>query len=76
MDESETFRQLWHQRYEIQGVNDKLKRFLHPQLGMISLRQINWWSASNNGDRMLVYMPSEEQDKQLLEKLSQLDFPV
>ncbi|MDX5627011.1 hypothetical protein SGP15_00665 [Brenneria sp. L4-2C] len=43
---------------------------------MISLRQINWWSASNNGDRMLVYMPSEEQDKQLLEKLSQLDFPV
>ncbi|MEE3661721.1 helix-turn-helix transcriptional regulator [Brenneria sp. g21c3] len=76
LDESETFRQLWHQRYEIQGVNDKLKRFLHPQLGMISLRQINWWSASNNGDRMLVYMPSEEQDKQLLEKLSQLDFPA
>ncbi|MEC5341422.1 helix-turn-helix transcriptional regulator [Brenneria populi] len=76
LNESETFRQLWHQRYEIQGINDKTKRFLHPQLGTISLRQINWWTASNNGDRMLVYMPDDEQDKQALEKLSQLAFPA
>lgn len=76
LDESDTFRQLWQQCYEIQGVNDKVKRFQHPLLGTIALRQINWWTTSNNGDRMLVYMPNAEQDKCRLDKLSQLDFPV
>ncbi|MFP1721626.1 helix-turn-helix transcriptional regulator [Lonsdalea quercina] len=76
LNESELFRQLWHQRYEIQGVINKVKRFQHPLLGVISLRQINWWTASHNGDRMLVYMPAEAQDKQMLEKLARLDFPV
>ncbi|MCG8707922.1 helix-turn-helix domain-containing protein [Brenneria sp. 4F2] len=74
--ESDTFRQLWQQCYEIQGVNDKVKRFHHPTLGTISLRQINWWTASNNGDRMLVYMPNDAQDKARLDALSKLEFPT
>lgn len=46
---------------------NKVKRFQHPRLGVIALRQINGWTASHNGDRMLVYMPAEAQDKQTLE---------
>ncbi|KAA9001364.1 helix-turn-helix domain-containing protein [Affinibrenneria salicis] len=75
LDESDTFRQMWQQRYEVQGVNDRIKRFRHPLLGTISLRQINWWTASHNGDRLLVYMPNAEQDAMLLDQLSRLDFP-
>ncbi|MCL2892143.1 helix-turn-helix transcriptional regulator [Brenneria tiliae] len=76
LDASDAFRRLWQQRYEIQGINDKVKRFRHPLLGIIALRQINWWTASRNGDRMLVYMPAGENDRQLLEQLSRLDFPA
>ncbi|WJV52000.1 helix-turn-helix transcriptional regulator [Pectobacteriaceae bacterium CE90] len=72
---SEEFRQLWQQHYEIQGVDDRVKRFYHPDLGIISLRQINWWTASRNGDRMLVYMPAEEQDQLLLDTLATFPAP-
>ncbi|TYL41474.1 helix-turn-helix transcriptional regulator [Dickeya sp. ws52] len=75
LNASEEFRQLWYQRYEIQGVDDKIKQFRHPTLGIFTLRQINWWSSSRNGDRLLVYMPTSEQDNALLAQLAQLPPP-
>ncbi|ACS85528.1 helix-turn-helix transcriptional regulator [Musicola paradisiaca] len=76
LSESEEFRQLWHQRHDIQGVDDREKRFRHPVLGIIALRQTNWWTASSNGDRMLVYMPASPQDNQWLEQLAQYPLPT
>ncbi|GAB7266679.1 helix-turn-helix transcriptional regulator [Dickeya ananatis] len=75
LNASDEFRQLWYQRYEVQGVDDKIKRFRHPTLGIFTLRQINWWSASRSGDRLLVYMPASEQDSAQLAQLAQLPPP-
>jgi hypothetical protein len=35
----------------------------------MTLRQNNWWSASRNGDRLLVYVPDDEQSAASLQKL-------
>ena len=39
------FEALWHQRYEVRGVENQIKHFNHPQLGRFSLQQMYWYSA-------------------------------
>lgn len=56
---SDEFLDIWH-RYEVRGVENCIKRFRHPDLGVFSLNQTNWWSAPRNGDRLLVYTPVDE----------------
>lgn len=56
---SEDFRAIW-QRYEVIGIENQTKRFLHPREGELRLHQTNWWSAPRNGDRLVVYMPADE----------------
>ncbi|HBU0871748.1 TPA: helix-turn-helix domain-containing protein, partial [Klebsiella pneumoniae] len=42
---SSEFEALWHQRYEVRGVENQIKHFNHPQLGRFSLQQMYWYSA-------------------------------
>jgi transcriptional regulator with XRE-family HTH domain len=67
---SDEFKELW-QRYEVRGIENQLKRFHHPRAGVMSLHQTNWWSAPKNGDRLLVYVPTDEQSKAALQILTQ-----
>lgn len=69
LSSSEEFRELWP-RYEIRGIDNQVKRFFHPNVGAMSLRQNNWWSAPRNGDRLLVYIPDDEDSAEALAKLT------
>lgn len=66
---SEEFRQIW-QRYEVRGIENQVKLFRLPDLGVIKLQQTNWWSAPKNGDRLLVYVPADEHSAQCLNLLT------
>lgn len=66
---SEDFRTLW-ERHEVRSIDNNVKRFRHPLVGVMSLRQNNWWSAPRNGDRMLVYVPADEQSERRLHQLA------
>ena len=57
---SAEFESLWHKRYDVTGVENKLKTFIHPALGEITLQQMYWYSAPRNGARLLVYLPVDE----------------
>ena len=63
---SAEFESLWHQRYEVRGVENQVKHFNHPQLGRFSLQQMYWYSAPRNGSRLLVYLPMDETGEQAL----------
>lgn len=69
MAESAEFRALWP-RYDIRAIDNQVKRFHHPQVGMMTLRQNNWWSAPRNGDRLLVYIPNDEESAAALRSLT------
>ncbi|EGT0665745.1 helix-turn-helix domain-containing protein [Citrobacter werkmanii] len=68
---SSEFEALWHQRYDVRGVENQVKNFVHPQLGRFSLQQMYWYSASRNGSRLLVYLPMDEAGEQALAWLNQ-----
>ncbi|HHR3248922.1 TPA: MBL fold metallo-hydrolase [Klebsiella pneumoniae] len=68
---SSEFEALWHQRYEVRGVENQIKHFNHPQLGRFSLQQMYWYSAPRNGSRLLVYLPMDEAGEQA--QLSQVE---
>jgi hypothetical protein len=63
---SAEFEALWHQRYEVRGVENQVKHFNHPQLGRFSLQQMYWYSAPRNGSRLLVYLPMDETGERAL----------
>lgn len=58
LNSSDEFAQTW-QRYELGKVENRVKRFYREEVGEITLRQNNWWSASRHGDRLLVYVPND-----------------
>lgn len=65
---STEFNRYWDQ-YEILDVENQVKQFHIPDLGDMTFNQINWWSAPQNGERLLVYVPDDEQTKAKLSRL-------
>ena len=70
---SAEFETLWHQRYDVRGVENQVKNFNHPQLGRFSLQQMYWYSAPRNGSRLLVYLPMDDAGEQALAWLDKQD---
>ena len=58
-------------RNEVQGVENQLKRFVHPGIGTLAMHQTNWWSAPRHGDRLLVYVPADETSEAALRRLNE-----
>lgn len=67
---SSEFEAMWHQHLDVRGVENRLKIFMHPQLGQFTLQQMYWYSAPRNGSRLLVYLPVDEQGEQALNWLA------
>ncbi|SBS29570.1 hypothetical protein MSP8887_01108 [Marinomonas spartinae] len=65
---SAEFNRYWEQ-YEILDVENHVKKFLIPDLGKMAFHQVNWWSAPKNGERLMVYVPDDEDTKAKLERL-------
>ena len=66
---SAEFETLWHQRYEVRGVENQIKTFRHPEFGEFQLQQMYWYSAPRNGSRLLVYLPVDEVGEGVLARL-------
>ncbi|WP_380178231.1 helix-turn-helix transcriptional regulator [Kalamiella sp. sgz302252] len=66
---SAEFRETWS-RYEILAIDNQVKRFQHPDSGILSLRQSNWWTAPGGGGRMVVYIPDDENSTAALQKIT------
>jgi len=63
---SAEFKALWDNRYEIGGIEDRIKRYRHPEIGTFSMQQLNWFSAPRDGSRLLVYFPIDETGERAL----------
>ncbi|MEJ2802663.1 helix-turn-helix transcriptional regulator [Comamonadaceae bacterium PP-2] len=66
---SAEFRRIW-QRYEVLGIENQAKRFIHPVEGELLLQQTNWWSAPRNGDRLVVYTPASDAVAEALARMA------
>lgn len=66
---SSEFEALWHQRYDVRGVENQIKNFQHPEFGHFQLQQMYWYSAPRNGSRLLVYLPVDEVGEGVLARL-------
>ena len=66
---SSEFEALWHQRYDVRGVENQIKNFQHPEFGHFQLQQMYWYSAPRNGSRLLVYLPVDEVGEGMLARL-------
>ena len=67
---SAEFESLWHKRYDVSGVENKIKTFVHPALGTFDLQQMYWYSAPRNGSRLLVWLPVDEAGERALAALA------
>lgn len=67
---SAEFESLWHKRYDVSGVENKIKTFVHPALGTFDLQQMYWYSAPRNGSRLLVWLPVDEAGERVLAALA------
>ncbi|WP_024871875.1 helix-turn-helix transcriptional regulator [Tolumonas lignilytica] len=63
------FCELW-ERYEILDIENHHKQFQHPELGLLSVYQVNWWSAPANGERLMVYVADDDATRQKLLQLT------
>ncbi|MDQ2187723.1 helix-turn-helix transcriptional regulator [Alcaligenaceae bacterium A4P071] len=66
LDASDVFRTTW-ERYEVRGIENQVKRFKHPELGVLAFQQTNFWTEPRGGDRMMVYMPADDATAQRLQ---------
>jgi transcriptional regulator with XRE-family HTH domain len=65
---SPEFADMWA-RHEVRGIENKPKRFRHPEVGMLKFEMTNTWLAPRSGRRMLVYVPSDAETERRLHRL-------
>jgi hypothetical protein len=58
-EESEEFARIWA-RHEVGSVETVTKRFLHPQLGLLSFLYTPLWFRPHGGNRLFVYTPADD----------------
>ncbi len=68
---SPEFAELWA-RHDVQGIENKSKRYKNPQVGMLKLHVTNTWLAPRPGNRLLVYTPADADSERRLVKLREL----
>jgi transcriptional regulator with XRE-family HTH domain len=67
---SPEFTALW-ERHEVQGVEGRTKRALHPTAGLLLLDYTNLWFGQRHGTRIIAFTPSDERTRRRLERLHQ-----
>jgi transcriptional regulator with XRE-family HTH domain len=68
---SPEFAEMWA-RHEVRGIENKTKRFRHPDVGLLKFEVTNTWLAPRSGRRMLVYVPADTETERRVEKLVEL----
>jgi transcriptional regulator with XRE-family HTH domain len=60
-------------RHEVRGIEDKAKRFRHPEVGLLKFDVTNTWLAPRAGRRLLVYVPSDPETEKRIRYLVEAD---
>jgi len=55
--------------HEVRVPASQVKRFHHPDVGLLTLAQTSWWVAPRLGARMLVYTPVDDAGREALAEL-------
>ncbi|MEU6383319.1 helix-turn-helix transcriptional regulator [Streptomyces bauhiniae] len=62
------FREHW-ERYEVVGSRSKTKEFLNRHVGHLTLEHTDLWLSPDQGPRIVIYPPKNEESRARLEKL-------
>jgi transcriptional regulator with XRE-family HTH domain len=65
---SPEFTRVW-ERHDVQGVEGRTKRALHPLAGLLELDYTNLWVGQQVGTRIVAFTPSNERTRRRLEAL-------
>jgi transcriptional regulator with XRE-family HTH domain len=65
---SAEFAALW-ERHDVQGVEGRTKRAMHPTAGLLSLDYTNLWVGQQVGVRIVAFTPADERTRKRLEAL-------
>ncbi|MCT2590343.1 helix-turn-helix domain-containing protein [Streptomyces sp. N2-109] len=65
---SEEFCEVWD-RHEVVAPATKIKRFRHPQVGLLHCNPTRLWLGSGQGPRLGVYVPHDEETRERMERL-------
>jgi transcriptional regulator with XRE-family HTH domain len=71
---SPEFAELW-ERHEVAAPENRTKRWLHPQVGLLELNYTNLWLGQRLGTRITTYTPADERTAERLRELSALPSP-
>jgi transcriptional regulator with XRE-family HTH domain len=65
---SPEFTAVW-ERHDVQGVESRTKRAMHPTAGLLKLDYTNLWVGQQVGTRIVAYTPADERTRARLETL-------
>jgi transcriptional regulator with XRE-family HTH domain len=65
---SPEFTALW-ERHDVQGVESRTKRAMHPTAGLLLLDYTNLWLNPNLGVRIIAFSPADDRTRRRLERL-------
>jgi transcriptional regulator with XRE-family HTH domain len=65
---SPEFTAVW-ERHDVQGVESRTKRAMHPTAGLLLLDYTNLWLGQRHGTRIIAFTPSDDRTRRRLEAL-------
>jgi MmyB-like transcription regulator ligand binding domain len=68
---SSEFTELW-ERHDVGAPENRTKRFLHPDVGLLRLDYTNLWLGQRLGTRMVTYTPADGETQSRLQRLKEL----
>ncbi|MFE0100090.1 helix-turn-helix transcriptional regulator [Streptomyces sp. NPDC059009] len=69
---SAEFRELW-ERHEVRTMSAHVKRYRHPEVGLLRLEHRNLWLAAQpQAHRLVAYVPADDETEARLRRLSEL----
>ncbi|WP_030347934.1 helix-turn-helix transcriptional regulator [Streptomyces sp. NRRL S-1022] len=71
LEQSPAFRENW-QRYEVVATRSRIKQFLNPHVGLLTLEHTDLWLLPEAGARMVTYTPRNEETRERLDRLYEL----
>ena len=69
---SPEFADLWS-RHEVRAIENKAKKYRHPQVGLLTFETTNTWLGPRAGRRMLTYVPANAETERRLERLVEMN---
>ena len=71
---SPEFGAFW-ERHDVQAVESRTKRAMHPTLGLLSLDYTNLWLGLPLGTRIVAFTPADDRTRKRLERLHEAEEP-